>query len=147
MVTIHADIRIESEANRREHWAPKRIRRLHQQAMIAAVCREQRAAMRALRIPLRITFTRFGPRRIDSDNLANGFKACRDALMRWIGDGTYDDGDESIEWCYQQVANGQRIYAVRIELTPVSQEEADRPSFLGGGIRLPASGVPNASRD
>lgn len=146
MVTIHADIRIESEANRREHWTKKRLRSKHQQLMISNVCRTARGEMRSLRLPLRIVFTRFGPRRLDSDNLAGGFKAVRDALMRWIGDGTTDDGDEGIEWCYRQVANGQRVYSISVELIPVTQEEADRPSFLGGGIRLPSDAVPTASR-
>lgn len=147
MVKLHAEIRIESEANRREHWTKKRLRAKHQQAMISNVCRTARGEMRTLRLPLRIVFTRYGPRRIDSDNLAHGFKAVRDALMRWIGDGKTDDGDERIEWCYRQVANGQRVYSISVDIIPVSQEEADRPEFLGGGIRLPASGVPNASRD
>ena len=62
---------------------------------------------------LRITLISFRARRLDSDNLAGGFKPLRDAIARWLG---VDDSDSVIEWAYgQQITQGTQGTAVRIE--------------------------------
>ena len=43
--------------------------------------------------------TRCAPRRLDSDNLASACKNARDGIAAALG---VDDGDERIEWRYEQ---------------------------------------------
>lgn len=63
--------------------------------------------------PVRVTLTRLGSKRLDSDNLATAFKACRDGIADWLG---CDDGDESkVRWAYQQKPSYRA--GIRIEVT------------------------------
>jgi hypothetical protein len=61
-------------------------------------------------VPLTVIMTRFGKRKLDSDNLAGCFKVVRDCIAQWIG---VDDGDERYTWiCRQEVG---KEYGLRIE--------------------------------
>jgi hypothetical protein len=100
-----------SEPNRRDHWAVKARRRGEQTAALCA------AVFTAFGgwippTPCLVTFTRSGPRPMDSDNLAGAFKGLRDSVARWLG---VDDGDESkVAWAYRQ-EKGPAGVRVRIE--------------------------------
>lgn len=103
-----------SEANAREHHMVKaRRKRLHTDTARAHVL----AAKAGPPLPLRITLTRIGAKRLDSDNLAGAFKGVQDgvALARGV-----DDGDPRITWVYEQECRrpcgGVQAYGVRIRI-------------------------------
>lgn len=55
-------------------------------------------------------------RRLDSDNLAAGFKPLRDAIARYLGT---DDNDDAVEWQYGQVrCSGDEGTIVTIRIKP-----------------------------
>jgi hypothetical protein len=114
---LEVPIRIESEANVRQHWAARHKRLKAQQnavhwSMIANIgrCgyREKPAP------PCTILLTRIGPRKLDTDNLVVGFKAVRDEIARWLG---VDDGDDRVTWQYAQERGRPKEYAIRIEVS------------------------------
>lgn len=111
--TLDVPIRVVSEANQRCHWSV-RHRRFKQQAQaVWGVWMAERPKVPPGR--LRITLTRVGPRKLDSDNLAGAFKGVRDQLAALIG---VDDGSDRIVWGYEQEAIGKRQYAARIRIEP-----------------------------
>jgi len=109
-------VRVDSETNGREHWAKKAGRKKVQKATlfsawIAAINGEE--AMCPVKLPCVVRLVRVGPKRLDSDNLGESFKAIRDGIAYAL---SIDDGDERIKWEYEQVAVGKRIYQVRVEV-------------------------------
>lgn len=62
--------------------------------------------------PLTIVLTRIGAKRLDSDNLAGGFKAVRDGVADWLG---IDDGSPLLDWQYTQ-RSGSKTYSIEIEV-------------------------------
>lgn len=105
-------IRIESEANRREHWRVKANRTKAQRKVAYWALWD--AGFIDGKPPITITLTRIAPRKLDSDNLAGGFKAARDGIADWLG---IDDGHPSLTWLYAQRkgAPGQYDAEARIE--------------------------------
>lgn len=89
-----------SEANMREHWAVK-AKRKKQHTQVAAML--TRSAFSGVvgkpPLPLCITLTRHGKRRLDPDNLAGSFKGIQDGIAKALG---VDDGDERLTWVYDQ---------------------------------------------
>lgn len=88
---------------------------------LAAMNKAQRAttkhALQALALPpappLTIVLTRIGPKTLDTDNLAGGFKATRDGVADWLG---VDDGHPELDWQYAQRCSGRKTYEVEIEV-------------------------------
>ncbi len=121
-MTIDYDIPIKviSEANRSRHeiWQTTR-RRVKEQKLVAEgktnenVSREDRDAIK--RDGATITFTRIGPRKLDSDNLVGAFKAVRDGVCRSLG---IDDGrDDLLTFAAPKQAKGKpREYGVRVKI-------------------------------
>lgn len=111
--SLEIPLRIQSEANQREHWATKakRVRKHRRSAAWALqatwpLLNDARPAL-----PCVVTLTRLAPRQLDDDNLAGGFKAVRDGVADWLG---IDDRDPRVTWRYaQERAKG---YACRIEI-------------------------------
>ena len=62
-------------------------------------------------LPLLVTITRIGPRKLDDDNLASACKYVRDQIAAAVG---VDDGSDRYTWRY-----GQRRgkYGVDVEVT------------------------------
>jgi hypothetical protein len=133
IVRLTLPIRILSEANTREHWAPRAKRASGQRSL---ACLSLRRYARALRGrprgrdgfgPLEpneriaVTFTRIAPMRLDDDNLARGFKSVRDGVADAL---EIDDGDRRATWSYAQERGGVREYAIRIEVSNGSEEAA-----------------------
>lgn len=106
-VTFMVNVQVKSEANQRCHWAVRRRRFAAQAEMLTVVWHA--SIDDELPLPLRVTFTHLG-RRMDDDNLAGAFKACRDRVALLIG---VDDGDPQVEWRYEQ-APGRGVL-VKIE--------------------------------
>jgi hypothetical protein len=67
-------------------------------------------------LPCVVTLTRFGTRKLDSDNLAASLKAVRDVVAKWL---SVDDGDEGprgkVRWRYKQAAAWAPFVRVRVE--------------------------------
>lgn len=110
-ITVALPIKTVSEANQREHWAKKHGRKKAQQAIAVPILQ---AALRPIpQPPMKITFTRVSCGRLDADNLAGSFKHIQDALAHVLG---IDDGDERLEFVYQQRKAAHR-HEMRVEVT------------------------------
>lgn len=101
-------VRVVSEANSREHWAARHRRHKAQRFAVLAVLGPR---SRRPPLPCVVTLTRKGPRKLDTDNLAGGFKAVRDAVAEWLG--VDDSPDAPVEWRYEQ-AKGSYGFSINI---------------------------------
>lgn len=111
MIAITLPLRLLSEANQRGSWhaGAKRAKKERGVVRIALVSPIRGAGLmrgsflghRRLDAGQRIavTLTRIAPRRLDGDNLQRACKAVRDGVADALG---VDDGDERIEWRYEQ---------------------------------------------
>lgn len=115
-MTIELPIRIESEANLREHWSKKANRARAQRMATHYTLKTRSVTTPDTSQPLVVTLTRIAPRALDTDNLARGFKAVRDAVAAWLG---IDDGSDRIEWRYGQEKGLPRVYEARLTITSV----------------------------
>lgn len=87
---------------------------------LSAITNKQKAATRLVMsgidappipaLPLLITITRVGPRRLDDDNLAGACKYVRDAIAAKVG---VDDGSDLYTWRYEQRTGP---YGVEVEI-------------------------------
>lgn len=111
-IVLLLPILIESEQNRRDHWRTKARRVAEQKAEVLIEWRRL-IGKSNVTFPATVKLTRYGVRLLDSDNLAGGFKAVRDALAHLLG---IDDGDPRITWHYAQAVSDVRIYKVEIEV-------------------------------
>lgn len=120
---FYVPIKTVSEANQREHWAVKHKRKLAQQEAVTVVMQNYLRRQK-VSLPCTVKFTRIGPRKLDTDNLAGAFKAIRDAVARRLG---VDDGDDRVTWEYDQKPTGNIVYGVKVEisqtLTAASQDK------------------------
>lgn len=105
---IELPLRIESCANKREHWAT-RSRRTKQHRLAAL-------AVPAHPLPCVVTMVRVAPRALDDDNLASGFKALRDGIADRLG---VDDRDPRVTWRYEQTRGKAKEYAARVRIEPL----------------------------
>lgn len=106
---IELPLRIESCANKREHWATRARRtKAHRLAAIAVPVHP---------LPCVVTLIRVAPRPLDDDNLASGFKALRDGIADRFG---VDDGDPRIRFKYGQVRGKAKEYAARVLVEPMA---------------------------
>jgi len=107
---FHIPIKLPSLANIRVHW----------RKMIRIKTKQKRATKYCLHgniippMPLVITITRIGPRKLDDDNLASACKYVRDAIAATIG---VDDGNPGYTWQYSQ-RKGE--YGIEVEMFPRS---------------------------
>lgn len=106
-------IRLPSLANIRLHWRRMATLKKGQRAATKScmvACRLVGAEIPPL--PLLVTLTRIGPRRLDDDNLAISCKYVRDEIAAVVG---VDDGSDQYTWRYEQKINKQ--YSVEVEIT------------------------------
>lgn len=98
-------LRIESCANKREHWSVRARRtKLHRAAALAVPVHP---------LPCVVTLTRVAPRKLDDDNLASGFKALRDGVADRLG---VNDNDPRVAWKYAQVRGKAKEYVARVSI-------------------------------
>ncbi len=64
-------------------------------------------------LPLTVTITRVGPRRLDDDNLAGACKYVRDQIAEVVG---VDDGSPLYTWRYGQRVGAKLEYGVDVEI-------------------------------
>ena len=110
VLCVLVPVRIESEANRREHWRRVANRKAGQRFHAAACLSGTRTRPVP---PCTITLTRIAPRDLDDDNLASGFKAFRDGVADWLG---IDDGDKRLTWRYAQRRGKPKEYAAEVKI-------------------------------
>jgi hypothetical protein len=103
---IELPLRIESEANRRDHWGDK-ARRVKAQRFAAI-------AVPVHPLPCVVTLVRVAPRALDDDNLRSAFKALRDGIADRLG---VKDNDPRVRWEYAQVRGRAKEYAARVSIT------------------------------
>lgn len=100
-------LRTRSMANARLHWAAKaKIVKAEREA-VAMTCRDLLQVIP----PCTIRLTRFGPRKLDDDNLRSALKAVRDEVANLL---RLDDAHQFLRWEYAQESGA---YAVRIDVT------------------------------
>ena len=111
MIAISIPIKLVSVANLRMHWAVKaKLAKSHRTRTRAALSNE---APIPPATPLTVVLTRIAPRRLDTDNCVSAFKNCRDGVADWLG---VDDGNQGIQWVYEQRAGGPKVYAIEVEV-------------------------------
>lgn len=117
MIRVQIPIKIVSEANRREHFRVvakrKALHRFNAQACMAFKLNPGFLMRHGQCDAITITLTRIGPRTLDDDNLASGFKACRDGVADWLG---IDDGDKRLTWRYDQRKGKPKEYAAEVQI-------------------------------
>lgn len=106
MVCVRLPLQIISEANSRDHWRKSSARKKEHRAIARAVLQQHARPMHEGAV--KILLTRIGPRTLDDDNLASGFKACRDGVADWLG---IDDGSPRLAWSYTQAKGAVKEYA------------------------------------
>ena len=112
---VRLPIRLESEANRRDHWSARarRVKCQRRAVWAALIGLDGRPSL-----PVVVTITRIAPRSLDTDNLAGACKAVRDQVATWLG---VDDAPGSgVEWRYDQWRSlrGDHTVEIQIERTP-----------------------------
>ena len=109
-VSVVVPVRIESEANRHEHWrkawARKQLHRKFAAICLAHIKDRPPAGARVL-----INMRRIAPRLLDDDNLVSGFKALRDGVADWLG---IDDGSPLLTWQCEQSKGAPKTYAAHV---------------------------------
>ncbi len=117
LIDILVPVRIVSEANQRGHWRKSAVRKKAHRSTAILLCR----AAHNWQVPnpnkcYRVLMTRIAPRQLDDDNLASGFKACRDGIADAMG---IDDGSPRIKWDYSQERGEPHVYAARVRIWEV----------------------------
>lgn len=112
---MHVDIPIAvvSEANAHTHWRMRQNRAKQQRRAVGLALHR----FTKPKLPVRVTMTRYSPRKLDSDNLAGAFKHVRDEIAAWYG---VDDGSDLYDWVVKQEKGKGPLVRICIE----SVEEA-----------------------
>lgn len=105
-----------SEANQREHWAPKAARAKAHRCAALLVTRTRLLCP----LPIVVTLTRIAPRALDDDNLRGALKATRDGVADAFG---VDDRDPRVEWRYEQRRGPARTFQVEVAVLRVVEAE------------------------
>lgn len=106
-------LNLPSLANQRLHWAVRAKQVKAQRDVVRLAWRRWNPEdwLDSSPSPFRVELTRFGSRKLDSDNLSSAFKGVRDQVAAEL---EVDDGDESeVVWVYLQ-AKGKPGIEVRI---------------------------------
>lgn len=111
--SIRFPLRIKSEMNLREHWAARHKRFKNQAMTTCLYLRSSANLLRLVPLPLTVKLCRFGPRMLDDDNLAGGFKAVRDEIAKFL---RVNDGDKSkVRFLYDQDKSKNYEISITIE--------------------------------
>lgn len=106
---VYVPIKLPSLANTRMHW----------RAMAKIKQQQRRAVKYALigktvpPLPLTITITRIGARKLDDDNLRSACKYVRDQIAEFVG---VDDGSTLYTWRYDQRTAPRGQHGIGIEI-------------------------------
>jgi hypothetical protein len=123
--TIDMAIQTKSELNQRGGWWVVNDRKKEQQRHALTYLKVARCPKQK---PLKIKFTRYGPRRLDPDAVASSNKHVQDAVCKYLG---CDDGDESIKFEYEQMKDKTYRVVVQIEFANLPDEEEEPRYHMG----------------
>lgn len=127
-IEIQIPIKVVTSLNSRSHWSVKAKATKRERNAVALAARQK---LRQVSPLVRVTLTRFGPRRLDSDNLAGCLKGTRDQIAAEL---KIDDGSPLIEWDYRQETGP---YGVTVLVESVihggAPETITRAHFEGDG--------------
>ncbi len=101
-------MRLVNLANDHTHWRVRQRRAADQRGTAKVVARAH-GVDGGIGLPLRVTITRIGPGRLDSDGLTISGKHVRDGIADALG---IDDGDPRIEWLV--LAERAKTWSVRV---------------------------------
>jgi hypothetical protein len=106
-------LRLVSEANVKCHWRvrAKRNKEHREASRLALESMIGDPKIWTSQLPIVITITRIGCRRLDSDNLYSSAKSCRDGIADFLG---VNDGDTRITWVMEQRKGSPKFYGVEI---------------------------------
>jgi len=115
LLSVAIPMQLPSAGNLHEHWRKRHARVKAQRAAVQFCIRRLAGLLEAAsRLTqgqsLVVVLTRVSPRKLDSDNLAFAFKACRDQVAEELG---IDDGSDSVGWLYRQESG---TVGIRIEI-------------------------------
>jgi hypothetical protein len=122
MIDLEASMRVESVANKTEHWSKKFKRNKNQELIIKFMLIGQEK----LKMPVRITLTRVAPRALDYDNLISACKHYVDVISDWIYPGLQPgraDGMKGMEWHYKQEKGRPKEYLLKINIISVEDSQ------------------------
>ena len=88
-----------SRSNERSHWSTRHRRDKREAQAVRSAWRAAGLSGWTVPLPVKVTLTRIGGKRMDGDNLQSALKAVRDQLAKLIG---IDDGDARVRWRYRQ---------------------------------------------
>lgn len=109
-----------NEGNARTGWRTRAKRIKHQRVMAHAYTD---LAVPSVQLPIVITMTRVGARKLDSDGVPSALKAIRDGIADALG---IDDGrDDLIEWRYAQEFGARLTHGVRVSIQSRQQGERE----------------------
>lgn len=108
-VKITIPLKLPSLANCRLHWRAMAKLKQGQKEIVSGLMYLQKKCP----LPVVVTLTRVGKRKMDDDNLAHAFKAIRDGIAESYG---VDDGSNLYRWRYEQRKGKE--YAIEIEIQP-----------------------------
>lgn len=107
---IFIPIYLRNPLNRKQHWTRRRRDVKAERDTAFAACIAERVSKR---LPVRVQMTRFGPRRLDPQNIPITLKAIIDGVADYFG---ADDGLPCYEWLPpKQSPSPPGCYGVRIE--------------------------------
>lgn len=107
MTAFHIPMRLPSLANTRMHWrAMNKLKRSQRIAVFYSMFNLELPPL-----PVIVTITRSGPRRLDDDNLQAACKYVRDQIAAAFGE---DDGSAAYTWKYDQ--RKSKTYGVDVEI-------------------------------
>jgi hypothetical protein len=136
MMSVRVPIRLESEANRRDHWGTRAGRVKEQREAVTAAFVDSGEPIHVVQVapkkaggkvkqvarfarqpalPLAVFITRIAPRALDDDNLVGSAKGVRDAVASLLG---IDDRDPRVTWRCEHRRGGVGEYAVEIAIKP-----------------------------
>lgn len=125
---IKIPLKLESEANSREHWHKSASRHTMQKTVTKLYLKTSDIP----KLPIHVTLTRFAPRRFDKDeNLPMAFKYIKDEIADYVIGYKYSktgrklhgrtDDDERITWEYKQekTKNKEHYFTIEISSTEI----------------------------
>lgn len=119
-IDVTLSLRLQSEANMRDHWSAKARRTKEQRDIVKMAlwryCQPIRNRIDAWNGPISIVITRIGPRALDKDNAYRSAKAVTDGIADAL---KIDDGDDRLHWKVHQKKGRSNEYAVNIYITPL----------------------------
>lgn len=113
--TIVVPVRTHNSANSLTHWRVTSRRRKQVREMVEMYLRMYDPLPK---LPVKVSMTRCGPRKMDFDGMVNALKSVRDQVADHYG---VDDGDEQFDFQYAQ--RKQKEYAVEILIEPAKEQK------------------------